>query len=75
MTLEKICQQEVEKVIGMAIIYNNFYVCQRLDVWQLAGCIKALVLPWDSDWCGDAFGDASAAFRQAAEAAAIEEQQ
>ena len=37
--------------------------------------IKALVLRRDSDWRGDAFGDASAAFRQAAAAPAIEEPQ
>ena len=37
--------------------------------------IKALVLRRDSDWCGDAFVDASAAFWQAAAAAAIEEPQ
>ena len=36
------------------------------------GRIKALVLRRDSDWYGACFGDASAAFRQAAVAAAID---
>ena len=43
MTLEKICQQEVEKVIGMAIIYNNFYIWQCLDVRQLMAFMSRTV--------------------------------
>ena len=50
-----------------------------LLVFQFAtstsGRIKALLLRRINDFFGDAFGDASAAFRQVAAAAAIEEPQ
>ena len=48
-------------------MFNNWlHIC-------VSGCIKALLLRQKNDYLGDAFGHASAAFRQAAAAAEIED--
>ena len=54
---------------------SKCYLKFLISLCRKAGSIKALLLRRINDYFGDAFGDASAAFRQAAAAAAIEEPQ